>query len=253
MRLTFLGTGTSCGVPVVGCQCAVCRSSDPRDKRLRTSALLETDTTRVLIDCGPDFRQQMLRVAYRRIDGVLLTHIHYDHVGGLDDLRPFCRFGDINVYGNRSTVADLHHTMPYVFAKHLYPGVPKLHLTAIEPYREFAIGDIPVLPLVVMHKALPIFAYRFGSLGYVTDMKTISPRDRDMLRGVETLVVNALRFTDDHAAHMLVPEAVAFADSIGARRTYFIHTTHDIGPHPEADARLPQGFQFAYDGLQIEV
>lgn len=253
MRLTFLGTGTSCGVPVVGCQCAVCRSSDPRDNRLRTSALLETDTTRVLIDCGPDFRQQMLRVPYRKIDGVLLTHIHYDHVGGLDDLRPFCRFGDINVYGNRATVDDLHHTMPYVFAKHLYPGVPKLHLTAVEPYREFSIGDIPVLPLVVVHKTLPIFAYRFGSLGYVTDMKTIASRDRDLLRGVDTLVVNALRFTVDHAAHMLVPEAVAFADSIGARRTYFIHTTHDIGLHPEANARLPRGFEFAYDGQQIEV
>lgn len=252
MRLTFLGTGTSCGVPVVGCQCEVCRSADPRDKRLRTSALVETDTTRLLIDCGPDFRQQMLGVPYRKIDGVLLTHIHYDHVGGLDDLRPFCRFGDISVYANADTVRDLHHTMPYVFAKHLYPGVPHLHLTPIEPQREFRIGDIHVLPLTVMHHALPILAFRFGSLAYVTDMKTIAERDREALRGVDTLVVNALRFAPGHHSHMLVDEAVAFARSVGARRTYFVHTTHDIGLHDAANARLPRGFQFAYDGLQIE-
>lgn len=253
MRLTFLGTGTSCGVPVVGCDCEVCRSRDPHDYRTRTSALLETEKTRILIDCGPDFRQQMLRVPFRRIDGVLLTHIHYDHVGGLDDLRPFCVFGDIHVFANASTADALHQTMPYVFGKNLYPGVPKINLEAVSPYEGFSVGDIAVMPFVVMHNALPIFAYRFGDFAYITDMKTISDRDKEQLRGVRTIVVNALRFGPEHPAHLLVDESVAFAREIGAERTYFTHVTHDIGLHYAANARLPDGFSFAYDGLQVEV
>lgn len=253
MKLTFLGTGTSCGVPVVGCQCEVCSSTDPRDNRLRCSAMLETETTRLLIDCGPDFRQQMLRVPFGKIDGILLTHHHYDHVGGLDDLRPFCVFGDIHVYANDNTVDTLHQTLPYVFAKNPYPGIPKINLQAVEPYKEFCIGDIPVIPFVVMHKRLPIFAYRFGKLGYITDMKTISDRDAEQLKGIETLVINALRFTDDHPAHLLVNESIAFARRIGAKRTYFVHTTHDIGLHDAANAKLPAGFSFAYDGQELEV
>lgn len=253
MRLTFLGTGTSCGVPVVGCQCEVCRSTDPHDNRLRTSAMLETDTTRILIDCGPDFRQQTLRIPYGKIDAVLLTHIHYDHVGGMDDLRPFCAFGDIDVYANASTVDSLHSTMPYVFGENLYPGVPKLNLHVAEPHKEFTVGDITVMPFVVNHKKLPIFAYRFGSFAYITDMKTISDADREKLQGVKTLVVNALRFTQQHPAHLLVDEAIAFSRSIGAEKVYFIHTTHDIGFHDEANAKLPEGFMFAYDGMTIEI
>lgn len=253
MKLTFLGTGTSCGVPVVGCDCWVCKSNDPRDKRLRTSALLETETTRILIDCGPDFREQMLRVPYKKIDGVLLTHIHYDHVGGLDDLRPFCAFGDIDVYANAATERALHQTMPYVFAEHLYPGVPKLRLHAVEPHREFRIGDINIIPLTVMHKDMPILAFRFGSMAYITDMKTIPDSERKVLEGVETLIVNALRFEPEHHSHMLVDEAIDFAQSIGARKVYFIHTTHDIGLHDEANSRLPEGFVFAYDQLTIDI
>ena len=253
MKLTFLGTGTSCGVPVVGCDCEVCRSRDSHDQRTRTSALLETEKTRVLIDCGPDFRQQMLRVPFRKIDGVLLTHIHYDHVGGLDDLRPFCEFGDIDVYANQRTSDALHQTMPYVFAEHLYPGVPKIKLHVAQPYESFSIGDISVMPFYVMHKALPIFAYRFGDFAYITDMKTISDEDKAQLKGVRTLVVNALRFTPEHPAHLLVDEAVAFAREIGVEQTYFTHVTHDIGLHYTANSKLPEGFSFAYDGMQIDV
>lgn len=253
MKLTFLGTGTSCGVPVVGCDCYVCRSRDTHDQRTRTSALLETETTRILIDCGPDFRQQMLRVPFRKIDGVLLTHIHYDHVGGLDDLRPFCEFGDIDVFANQKTADALHQTMPYVFGEHLYPGVPKIKLRVVPPYQEFMIGDISVMPFTVMHKSLPIFAYRFGDFAYITDMKTISDEDKACLKGVKNLVVNALRFTPKHPAHLLVDESIAFAREIGAERTYFIHVTHDIGLHYKANAKLPEGFVFAYDGMQIDV
>lgn len=251
--LTFLGTGTSQGVPVIGCNCEVCRSKDHRDKRLRTSALLETTTTRVLIDCGPDFRQQILREPFRKIDGVLLTHIHYDHVGGLDDLRPFCKLGDVDIYANENTVKGLHTSMPYCFAEHLYPGVPKLSLHTIKKHVKFHIGDIEVEPVEVMHDKLPILGYRFGSLVYITDMKSISEEEMPYLRNVDTLVVNALRFDKPHHSHQLVDDAVKFSRRIGARRTFLIHMTHDIGVHPEADRRLPEGFHFAYDGLKISV
>lgn len=251
--LTFLGTGTSQGVPVIGCTCKVCRSKDPHDNRLRTSALLETESTRVLIDCGPDFRQQILRQPFRKIDGVLLTHIHYDHVGGIDDLRPFCWFSDVNIYANKDTVDGLHHTMPYCFAEHLYPGVPRLCLHAINKHESFSIGDIDVMPVEVMHGQLPIFGYRFGNFAYITDMKTINDEEIPYLQGVETLVVNALRWEREHHSHQLVKDAIAFARRLGVKRTYLTHLTHDIGLHEEAEKRLPEGFHFAYDGLQIEV
>lgn len=253
MKLTFLGTGTSSGVPVIGCQCKVCRSADPRDHRTRTSALLETASTRLLIDCGPDFRQQILRQPYRKIDGVLLTHIHYDHVGGIDDLRPYCRFGDIDIYGNGATVDGLHHNMPYCFTDHLYPGVPRLKLHVLPLHLQLHIGDIPVLGFQVMHHDLPVVGYRFGKLAYITDMKTIPEGERLYLQGIDTLVVNALRFDREHHSHQLVGEAIDFAHSIGARRTYFIHMTHDIGLIDEANARLPKGFRFACDGEKIEI
>ena len=166
MKVTFLGTGTSAGVPVLGCDCAVCHSADPRDKRFRSAAMIESQTTRLLIDCGPDIRMSLLRVPFRKLDGVLLTHIHYDHVAGIDDLRAFCVFGDINIYAEDNVIAGLRHTMPYCFppqGEKLYPGAPKLNLHPVFPHREFLIGDISVLPIRVMHDELPIVGYRFGS------------------------------------------------------------------------------------------
>lgn len=253
MKFTFLGTGTSAGVPVLGCQCEVCRSTDPRDFRYRSAGLLETETTRILIDSGPDIRMQLMHRPFRKLDGVLLTHIHYDHVAGIDDLRGFCTFGDINIYADQKTVEALHVTMPYCFTKKLYPGVPLLNLHAIKAGQKGLIGDIQWQAVEVMHDQLPILAYRFGDFAYVTDMKTISPESRKQLTGVKTLVVNALRFDRPHHSHMLVADAIDFARSVGARQTFLTHLTHHIGLHDDANSRLPDDVRFAYDGLEIEI
>ena len=253
MQLTFLGTGTSGGVPSIGCNCKVCRSEDPRDKRLRCSALLEEGDTRILIDCGPDFRQQILPWDFRKMDGILLTHIHYDHVAGIDDIRPFCVFGAVPVYADEKTAQGLRHTMPYCFAEHPYPGVPLLELHVVEPNVPFVIGGIEVMPIQVMHGKLPILGFRFGKLAYITDMKTIAPDQLPYLKGVETLVVNALRLTKEHHSHQLLDDAVAFAQQLGAKTTYLIHVTHDIGLHRETEKILQGNIHLAYDNLKITI
>ena len=253
MKLTFLGTGTSGGVPSLGCTCDVCRSTDPHDKRLRTSALLEDQDTRVLIDCGPDFRQQLMPFDFKPLTGVLLTHIHYDHVGGIDDLRPFCVFGPIDIFADHATANALHHTMPYCFTEQLYPGAPLLNLHEIELGRPFQVGCLDITPIEVMHGKLPITAYKIGRLTYITDMKTIAPDQLRLLEGTETLVVNALRWEITHHSHMLVHDAIDFARMVGAKETYLVHVTHEIGFHHASDSLLPAGIHLAYDGLQIEV
>jgi len=253
MKITFLGTGTSCGVPVIGCQCKVCQSRDPRDKRLRCSILVETRQTRLLVDCGPDFRQQILPYPFRRIDGILITHAHYDHMGGLDDIRPYCQFGDINVYADPEARRGMLTMLPYCFAEHRYPGVPAIGLHEIHAGEQMCIGDIDILPVRVMHGQLPILGYRFGSFAYITDMKTIEPDQADLLLGVEVLVVNALRFDKPHHSHQLVDDAVAFARKVGAKRTLITHVCHDIGLHEEVCRQLPEGMELACDGQELEV
>ena len=253
MRLTFLGTGTSGGVPSVGCQCEVCRSSDPRDKRLRCSALLDAGDTRVLIDCGPDFRQQILPFDFRPIDAVLLTHIHYDHVAGIDDIRPFCVFGPVNIYADEATVKALRVTMPYCFGDHLYPGVPLLDLHAIAPHQPLHIGPLDIMPIRVMHGHLPILGFRIGPLAYITDMKTIEEEELDYLKDVDVLVVNALRISKEHHSHQLLADAIAFAQRIGARRTFITHCTHQMGLHTQTSNILPENVALAYDGLTVEM
>ena len=262
MRLTFLGTGTSCGVPTIGCQCYTCTSKDPHDKRLRCSALVETETTRILIDCGPDFRQQMMPQPFRKIDGILITHAHYDHMGGMDDIRPYCQFGEINVYADPIAREGLLQMLPYCFAEHRYPGVPAIQLHEIHKHEPLRIGDLDIMPIEVMHHDLPILGFRISpltsdhlpqpSLAYITDMKTIDGGELDYLRDVDTLIVNALR-QKPHHSHQTLSEAVDFAKVIGARQTWLIHSSHDIGRHEEVNASLPSDIQMAYDGQVIEI
>ena len=240
-------------MPVIGCQCKVCQSEHPKDRRLRCSILVETEQTRLLVDAGPDFREQILPQAFRRIDGILVTHSHYDHVGGMDDIRPYCQFGQIDVYADPIARKGMLEMLPYCFAENRYPGVPKIELNEIHAGQAFTIGDIEVLPVEVMHGKMPILGYRFGQFAYITDMKTMNDDQMELLKGVDTLVVNALRFDKPHHSHQRVGDAIDFAQRVGARRTLLTHMCHDIGLHDEVNRILPKGVELAYDGLRTRI
>jgi len=253
MKVTILGSGTSTGVPQIGCQCKVCTSNDPRDCRLRASAMVEADGVRILLDCGPDFREQMIRYDdFRPIDGVLLTHEHYDHVGGVDDLRPYCAFGDITLYGDALTVSDIRNRMPYCFRTNPYPGVPRIALEEVRPHEPIYIKGIEVIPLQVMHGRLPILGYRIGGLVYITDLKTLPDEEWEYLKGVDCLVINALRI-EPHDTHQSLSDALEMAGKVGAKQTWFIHMSHQIGLHAEVEQLLPEGIHLAYDGACFHV
>ena len=252
MKLTFLGTGTSTGVPQVGCNCPVCQSVDFHDKRLRCSAIVESETTRILLDCSPDFRMQMLSIGFKRFDAVLLTHEHYDHVGGLDDLRPFSVWGEVCIYADDLCVSHLKERIPYCFALNKYPGVPQIKLTNVSPHQMFMVGDIRVTPIRVMHGSLPILGYRLNDLVYITDMKIMDRDEYCYLENMKCLVVNGLRHTP-HASHQTIEEAVQFSYEFGTMPVYLTHLSHQAGFYKDSSSILPPNVQFAYDGLTVMI
>ncbi len=255
MRVTFLGTGTSQGVPVIGCTCAVCNSPDPHDKRLRVSVLVETQGKRLLIDAGPDLRQQMLRAGVTALDAVLLTHEHMDHVAGMDDLRAFSFAHQppkaVPIYGDEPTLKAVRRVYEYAFREHRYPGVPEFDLRTIDRAPFLAEG-IPVVPVEVMHMTMPVLGFRIGGFTYITDAKTIHTRERDKIRGTDTLVLNALR-EKEHYSHLNLAEAVAIAEDVGPRHTWFTHISHLMGSHAATNERLPAHIRLAYDGMVLEL
>ena len=257
MKITILGSGTSTGVPQVGCTCPVCTSTDPRDKRLRCSGLIESGGVRILVDCGPNFREQSLRLPdFQPIDGVLITHEHYDHVGGLDDLRPFCHFHDVPVYAEPYTAERLMNRIPYCFAEHPYPGVPRIPLVRVEPNVPFQVvggagQKVEVLPLRVVHGRLPILGFRIGNVAWITDMTEMPEETYAHLEGLNCLFMNALRVTP-HPTHQSLAQALEQVERIRPREAYFIHASHQLGLHAEVEPTLPPHVHLAYDGLVIE-
>ncbi len=258
MRLTFLGTGTSQGVPVIGCRCEVCQSTDVRDNRLRTSAMVECGDCRIIIDAGPDFRQQMLRTGAREIDAILLTHEHKDHTGGLDDVRAF-NFVDyptirvVDIFANAQTAVAIKKDYDYAFAENKYIGAPEMRLHEIDTTKPFKVKGRDIVPINGRHSEhFAVTGYRIGPLAYMTDFKELLDGEEQKLQGIDTLVVNALRFKPHHS-HFNVEEAVALINRIRPRVAYLTHLSHDIGLHAEAMKRLPEGVFLGYDTLSIQI
>ncbi|MBD8389393.1 MBL fold metallo-hydrolase [Dysgonomonas sp. BGC7] len=251
MIVKFLGTGTSTGIPEIGCRCKVCTSKNKKDRRLRASVLINIDGKKILIDCGPDFREQIMNEEFSQIHAVLLTHEHYDHVGGIDDLRPFCKFADVDIYANTITLDALKNRMPYSFSEHRYPGVPVFNLHEVEYNRVFYVSDIKIQPIGLMHFRLPILGYRINDFAYLTDVKTIPENEYKKLQGLDTLVINALRI-EEHMSHLNLKEALEVIRVLAPKKTFLIHMSHHLGLHDEVQSILPNNVFLSYDGLQIE-
>ena len=253
MKLTFLGTGTSQGVPVIACRCHVCRSVDERDRRLRTSALLTTNEGKhILFDIGPDFRQQMLRQKVESLDAIMVTHAHRDHVAGLDDVRSFnyVQHKNMDVYLNAIAKHALMRDYGYIFEHHEYPGLPEADLHEVDA--PFVAAGVTVIPVKAMHKDLPILAFRVGEMAYITDANYIAPEELEKLKGVKVMVINALR-REKHFSHFSLPEALEVIDKVQPERAYLTHISHEMGLHAEVEKTLPQGVFLAYDNLEVEI
>jgi phosphoribosyl 1,2-cyclic phosphate phosphodiesterase len=253
VTITFLGTGTSQGVPVIACNCEVCASPDPRDKRLRSSILIEDDGKVIVIDSGPDFRYQMLRAKVKHLDAIVFTHEHKDHIAGMDDIRAFNyrQEAAIDIYATSRVQEALKREFAYVFAEMKYPGIPEVTLNTID-LKPFNIGNVAFRPIEVMHYKLPVLGFRIGDFTYITDAKTIAEPEKQKIKGTKTLVINALQI-EKHISHFTFVEAIAFAKEIGAEKTYFTHISHRLGRHQSILGLLPKNITLAYDGLVLEV
>jgi phosphoribosyl 1,2-cyclic phosphate phosphodiesterase len=253
MKLTFLGTGTSTGVPSIGCECETCTSHDTRDKRLRVSILIEHAGQSVLIDTSSDFRQQALRYGLKRLDAVLITHCHADHIFGLDDIRPLnFRYGALGLYANQRAWVDIRRIFKYIFEpSHFGGGLPQVVPHVVVPGASFCLGPaLEITPVEVIHGRLPVMAYRLNDFAYATDLSEIPPATLDALKGLEVLVLDCLRFTE-HPTHLWLDKALDYIDQLKPRRAFLTHIAHDV-MHARDSAKLPDDVEWAYDGLVVE-
>lgn len=253
VEFTFLGTGTSQGVPIIGCDCEVCSSADPKDKRLRTAGMITDGKTRIVIDTGPDFRQQMLREKIRSLDAIVFTHQHKDHVAGLDDVRAFnyLQKRDMPLYAHDETIERLKVEFGYAFGDNLYPGVPRLKIHEIGT-EAFQINEINLQPVPVRHKDMKVLGFRVNDFAYITDANLIPESSFELIAGVKMLVLNALRRTP-HYSHFTLEEAIKVAQRVGASQTWFTHISHLLGRHEEVESELPDGIHLAWDGLKLKI
>jgi len=251
LKVTFLGTGTSQGVPVIGCECRVCKSLDYRDKRFRTSVYIEANDVSFVIDTGPDFRMQMLRSGINRLDAIIFTHEHKDHTAGLDDIRPFnfMQQKDMPVFGKRQVIDQLKREYSYIFSDKKYPGVPQVSCIEIDEH-PFHIEGLDITPLPVLHYKLPVLGFRIRDFSYITDANFIPDSTLALLEGSEILVLNALQ-KDPHISHFTLDQAIEQAQKIGAKKTYFTHISHKLGLHHEVEQALPEGIFLAFDGMEL--
>lgn len=254
MKVKFLGTGTSQGIPIIGSTHPVCLSNDPKDKRLRVSVLISWDKFTYVIDCGPDFRQQMLTAKCTYIDGVIFTHEHADHTAGLDDIRPFFfRQGDIPIYAHQRVITSLERRFDYIFqTENKYPGAPSVIVHEVKNNETISLGNIEVVPVNAMHDKLQVFGYRFKDFAYLTDVKTIEEAEVNKLKNLKVLVINALR-REAHNSHFNLEEALAFIEEVQPERAYITHISHRLGFHEEVQKELPKNVFLAYDNLEIEI
>ena len=251
-KITFLGTGTSQGIPIIGSRHPVCLSQNLKDKRLRSSVLVQWKNYNYIIDCGPDFRQQMLKNNCRHIDGIMFTHEHADHTSGLDDIRPyFFRQGDIPIYGTQRVVENLNHRFGYILnSQNKYPGAPTVKVQIISKNNNFSIGNQIVTPVEVMHNSLSVMGYRIGGFSYLTDVKYINADQMEKVKNSEVLVLNALRI-EPHPTHLNLEEALSLVEELKPKKAYFTHISHLLGFHDEVSKKLPKNVHLAYDNLQI--
>jgi Metal-dependent hydrolases of the beta-lactamase superfamily I len=254
MTITFLGTGTSQGIPVIGSNHPVCLSKDPKDKRLRVSVLVSWDDYNFVVDCGPDFRQQMLLHPIEKLDGILFTHEHADHTAGIDDIRPFFfRQGDIPIYAHQRVINSLKKRFDYIFAdENRYPGAPAVQVFEVTKDKPISLGGLNIIPIEAYHNRLQVFGYRFGEFVYLTDIKKVEEEEIKKIKGAKVLVVNALR-EEPHHSHFNLEEALEFAEQVGADETYFTHISHMLGFHEEVEKQLPPNIHLAYDNLQLKI